>query len=51
LGRIDEDVWQSWKGGMDYYWHKLAKIKEFFLEQSKFNESYNRLFEELMIAE
>jgi hypothetical protein len=51
LGRIDEDVWISWKRGMDYYWQNSEEVENYFIREKDFNQSYYRLFDELKIKE
>lgn len=47
LGRIDEDVWTSWKRGMDYYLLNSEEVNKYFENEKKFNQSYYRLFDVL----
>jgi hypothetical protein len=49
LGRIDEDVWISWKRGMDYYLQSSEEVKNYFVNEKAFNQSYYRLFDVLEI--
>ncbi len=49
MGRIEEDVWTSWKRGMDYYLQKSEEVKNYFVNEKAFNQSYYRLFDELKL--
>ena len=49
MGRIEEDVWTSWKRGMDYYLEKSEEVNNYFVNEKAFNQSYYRLFDVLEI--
>jgi len=48
-GRIPTEVRTPWKGGIDYYLQSEF-IKAYFLEESQYNETYYKLFDELNIS-
>ena len=49
MGRIEDDVWTSWKRGIDYYLQKSEDVKNYFVNEKAFNQSYYRLFDELKL--
>lgn len=48
-GRIDKDVWQAWKGGIDYYL-KNETFRNHFKKESSHNDSYYGLFNVLKLT-
>jgi hypothetical protein len=46
-GRIDGEVWDAWKKGMEYYYNKSKDVQERFNAEKKESDSYYGLFKEL----
>jgi hypothetical protein len=50
-GRIDKEVWDAWKKGIEYYYSKSEDIRKRFDMEKKESDSYYGLFDVLNLEE